>query len=181
MPEIVYYAACSLDGFIATEDGGVDWLDPFQESGEDYGFSEFYSRIDGLLMGSHTYEFALKQGSWQAPEVPSWVFTHRKLPLAHSSVTLTADEPATLVERLEAEGLNRLWLMGGGQLAASFRNAGLITRYVIGIVPIILGRGLPLFADADRRDSLRLLRAKPFSSGIVILTYEPATGGVSGR
>ena len=179
MPEIVYYVACSLDGYIATEDGGVDWLGPYQESGEDYGFSDFYSGVDGLLMGSHTYEFALSQGSWQAPEVPSWVFTHRKLPVAHPSVTLTADEPAKVVERLEAEGSKRLWLMGGGKLAASFRTAGLITRYTIFIIPIVLGGGIPLFAEAAGRDELRLLEAKPFSSGAVMLTYEPDVGEAS--
>lgn len=173
MPEVVYYVAASLDGYIATPDGGVDWLDPLQGGGEDYGFKELYASVDGLLMGSGTYEFALKQGGWQAPDKPSWVFTHRKLPLAHPSVTLTADEPRDVVQQLEAKGLDRLWLMGGGQLAASFRVAGLITRYMIAIVPILLGAGIPLFADADGSDSLELLEAQTYPSGIVMLTYQP--------
>jgi dihydrofolate reductase len=74
-PEIIYYVACSVDGFIATEDGGVDWLEPFQKTGEDHGAGELQASIDALLLGSGTYEFALKFGSWPSPNIPSWVFT----------------------------------------------------------------------------------------------------------
>lgn len=174
MPDVVYYAASSLDGYIATRDGRVDWLDPFQASGEDHGFKAFYSSIDGILMGSHTYEFALGQGSWPSQDKPSWVFTHRDLPVAHRSVTLTAEEPGTLIEALEARKAKRLWLMGGGKLAASFRVAGLITGYTIAIVPVVLGGGIPLFADSQGRDSLELQESLPHPSGIVTLRYKPA-------
>src|SRR5204862_6351491 len=67
MPEIVYYVATSLDGYIATADGGVDWLAPFQRAGEERGASGLESSVDALLLGSHTYEFALKLGYWPSP------------------------------------------------------------------------------------------------------------------
>ncbi len=176
MPDVIYYVACSLDGYIATSDGRVDWLEPFQTGGEDYGFAEFYSSVDALVMGSGTYEFALEHGPWQSPDKPSWVFTQRELPVAHPSVTLTSDDPATVIESFAARGLKRVWLMGGGQLAASFRSSGLISRYIIAVVPIILGTGIPLFATAAGQDTLRLIEAKPYPNGLVQLSYEPDEG-----
>lgn len=172
MTDVVYYVACSLDGYIATPDGDVDWLNPFQASGEDYGFVEFYSSMDGLLMGSRTYEVALKQGHWRASDKPSWVFTHRDLPLADPSVTLTSEDPAQVIESLGARGLKRVWLMGGGELAASFRMLGLISHYMIAIIPVVLGKGIPLFAAASRQDTLRLVEAKPYPNGVIQLNYE---------
>lgn len=84
MLEVVYYVAASLDGYIATDDGGVDWLAPFQSAKEDHGTGDLYSSVDALLMGSHTYEFALELGQWPSPDKPSWVFTRRDLRLLSS-------------------------------------------------------------------------------------------------
>jgi dihydrofolate reductase len=171
MLEVIYYVACSLDGFIATADGGVDWLDPYQRGDEDYGYAEFYSSVEALLLGSRTYEVSLRLGEWPAPDKPSWVFTRRELPIAHPSVTLTSEDPAEVVATLRERGLKRAWLMGGGELAASFRTAGLITRCMIFVVPIVLGGGVRLFVDAERPSSLELVGAKPYSSGLVQLDY----------
>jgi dihydrofolate reductase len=173
MPEIVYHVASSLDSYIATPDGSVDWLTPFHTAGEDHAAGELQTSTDALLLGSHTYEFALGIGQWPSPDKPSWVFTHRSLRILHPSITLTSETPAAVVGLLRARGVRRAWLMGGGQLAASFHSAGLISRYIISIFPVILGSGIPLFAPtASRASSLRLLEAKPFASGIVQLSYE---------
>jgi dihydrofolate reductase len=177
MPDVVYYVACSLDGFIATPDGGVDWLTPFQETGDDHGFTEFYSNVDALLMGSRTYEFALAHPPWMAPDKASWVFTTRNLEIADPSITLTSDEPAVVLLELNKLGIKRAWLMGGGTLAASFRNAGLITEYMIAIVPVILGDGIPLFKRKPKLDALDLVDTKTYPSGIVMLTYKSKPTG----
>ncbi len=171
-PEIVYYVACSVDGFIATEDGGVGWLTPFQQTGEDHGAGELQASVDALLLGSTTYEFALKFGSWPSPNTPSWVFTHRKLKKLHPSITLTSRTPRQVVELLKARGLKRAWLMGGGKLATSFRAEGLISSYTLIVMPIILGRGIPVFAPGGSQRTLALQSAKPFKSGIVQLIYK---------
>jgi len=175
MTEIVYAVAATLDGYIATADGGVDWLAPFQSAGEEHGISSLYSSVDALLLGSHTYEFALKLGHWPSPDKASWVFTTRDLPRLDPSITFTSQDPAEFVEMLGARGVRRAWLMGGGELGTSFRRAGLISRFVISLFPVILGSGIPLFASAQSAtDSLRLLDAKPFPSGVVQLTYARA-------
>lgn len=173
MPEIVYYVASSLDSYIATPDGSVDWLTRFRTTGDGHGAGELQASVDALLLGSHTYEFALKLGQWPSPDKPSWVFTHRDLRVLHSSITLTSETPAEVVRLLGSRGVRRAWLMGGGQLAASFHTAGLISRYVVSIFPVVLGSGIPLLAPTTSRlVALRLLEAKPFASGIVQLSYE---------
>ena len=173
MLEIVYCVASSLDSYIATANGGVDWLTRFHAAGEDHAAGELQASVGALLLGSHTYEFALELGQWPSPDKPSWVFTHRDLRVLHPSITLTTQTPAEIAGLLESTGVRRAWLMGGGQLAASFHSAGLISRYVISIFPVLLGSGVPLFApNTAREDSLRLTEAKPFSSGIVQLTYD---------
>jgi dihydrofolate reductase len=171
--EIVYYVASSLDGYIATSDGSVDWLSRFHTAGEDHGAGELQASVDALLLGSHTYEFALKLGHWPAPDKLSWVFTRRDLPLLHPSIALTAQSPRAVVALLGSRGLRRAWLMGGGKLAASFHADQLISRYIIAVFPILLGSGIPLFAPhSSPLDELRFVAARPFKSGIVQLTYD---------
>jgi dihydrofolate reductase len=180
LPEVIYYVASSLDGYIATADGSVDWLSHFQSAGEDHGTGELEASVDALLLGSQTYEFALKLGQWPSPDKLSWVFTHRDLPILHPSITLTAQSPRDVVESLGSRGLRRAWLMGGGKLAASFHAAELISRYIISIFPVLLGSGIQLFAPhTSLPDTLRLVAAKPFRSGIVQVTYERTPNAAS--
>ena len=73
--EIVYYVAASLDGFIATADGGIDWLRPFENTGEDYGYGEFYASIEAVLMGRKTYEKSLEFPEWPYSGKPYWVLS----------------------------------------------------------------------------------------------------------
>lgn len=175
MLEVVYSVASSFDGYIATIDGGVDWLSRFHASGEDHGEGELYASIDALLLGSQTYEFALKLGQWPSPDKPSWVFTKRALRVLHPSITLTSQSPAEVVEHLGTRGFRSVWLMGGGRLAASFHAEGLISRYVVSVFPVLLGSGIPFLAPHScSEDALQLVAAKPLKSGIVQLTYDRA-------
>ena len=73
--EIIYYVAASLDGLIATPDGGIDWLKPFEGGAEDYGYGEFYASIEAVLLGRATYETALRFPEWPYPGKPYWVFS----------------------------------------------------------------------------------------------------------
>ena len=175
MIDVIYYVASSLDCYIATADGSVDWLSRFRLAREDHGFGEVYTSVDALLLGSRTYEFALKLGHWPSPDKLSWVFTRRDLRVFHPSITLTAQTPREVINLLESRGLKCAWLMGGGKLAASFHAEQLISRYIISVFPVLLGSGIPLFAPhSSGADALRLVSAKPFKSGVVQLTYDRA-------
>jgi dihydrofolate reductase len=172
MLEVIYYVASSLDGYIATADGGVDWLSRFHVSDEDHGAGKVHASIDALLLGSHTYEFALKLGQWPSPDKPSWVFTKRDLRVLHPSITLTSHSPSEVLDDLTKRGFRKAWLMGGGKLAASFHASGLISEYIVSIFPVMLGSGIPLLAPHScAQDTLSLVTSKPFKSGIVQLTY----------
>jgi dihydrofolate reductase len=176
MVEVVYHVASSLDGYIATADGSVDWLSHFHTAGEDHTACELHASIDALLLGSHTYEFALQLGDWPSPDKPSWVFSKRALRVLHPSITVTSQSPGEVVRHLGARGLRRAWLMGGGKLAASFHTDGLISQYIISVFPILLGKGIPFFAPHSHpEDKLRFVGAKPFKSGVVQLMYERPT------
>ena len=167
---VVYSAATSLDGFIADMDGGVDWLHAAMVPGEGYGLREFMASVDAVLMGSGTYEKSLTMGGGPRMATPCWVFSSRKL-ASVKGMTVTSADPAEIVAGLPAQGIRRAWLMGGGRLASSFLAAGLIDEIVLGVMPVVLGRGLPLFGGVVPVSSLELVESKTFKGGALGLTY----------
>lgn len=171
MTKIIYYVAASLDGYIATQDGGVDWLSSYNAPDEDYGYSTFYDSVDGLIEGSKTYEQALGFGEWPHPGKPCWVCTHRHLESKQPEVRFTQASPRELVSELRRLGLARVWLVGGSQLAASFKAQGLIDEYIISVIPTVLGSGIPLFGSPGPQENLKLVECKPYASGLVQLHY----------
>ena len=171
MPEVVYYVACSVDGYIASAEGGLEWLAPFEASSEDYGYADFYASIEAVVLGSRTYEQALTFGHWPYSGKPAWVFSKRDLALAPDDVIVTDRTPAEVVSELEERGIRRAWLVGGGELAGAFRAAGLITEYVVSVIPAILGSGVPLFGASGPEERLRLVDVTPYADGVVQLRY----------
>jgi dihydrofolate reductase len=182
MLEIIYYVATSLDGFIATADGGVDWLTPFQRAGEDYGYADFYASIDALVMGRLTYNQVFGFGAWPYGQKPCMVMTSRPVSVLAAGAAATSASPQGVVEQLMAAGVRRLWLVGGSTLLQSFRAGGLISEYYITIMPILLGAGVPLFPASDRQEPLQLAACQQFSNGVLQARWQTmgaSTGGVS--
>jgi len=173
--DIVYYVACSLDGFIAEPDGSVEWLNAYHGSGEDYGMEEFTDSCESLVMGSYTNEVSSSFGEWQSKDKRTWVFTNRDLPVAHESISFTNEPLDDVVREMASNGVKRAWLLGGGKLAASFIKAGLLTEIRVFIIPILLGDGIPLFSGVTTQQNLRLDGTKSFNNGVVELRYVPAT------
>lgn len=172
MPRVVLFIATSLDGFIADADGGVDWL--FTD--DDYGYTDFFATVGALAMGRATYDQILGFGPWPYGAVPTTVFTHRTLSAPDGiSVEAAEGEVAAWFASLKAQPLGGdVWLVGGGALVRSFREAALIDRYVLSVHPVLLGDGIPLFAGALPRADLRLTASTSFPSGLVQLTYDRA-------
>jgi dihydrofolate reductase len=171
MGDVVYYVATSLDGCIATSDGGVDWLSGFEPEGEDYGYGALLASVDLLLMGRATYDFARSVGPWPYGDRRCLVFTHRSAADPPTGVVVTALEPGEALADPRAPSWSRAWLVGGGTLAASFRSAGLIHEYIVSIIPVVLGSGIRLFEGPGALDRLTLVESRPFSSGVVQLRY----------
>ncbi len=173
--EITYYVATSLDGYIATTDGGVDWLSVVDHPDEDYGYADFLSSVEVLFMGSKTYEQVLGFGDWPYPDKATYVFSKRDLKTINRSVEITSKSPEFLVEKLAQKGIKNGWLVGGASLASAFRKRGLISKYIISIIPVVLGDGIPLMVAYDSKEPLELVESKTFEKGLVQLTYMKGT------
>jgi dihydrofolate reductase len=155
MPEVelIYYVAQSRDGFIAGPNGELDWLHAVESPGEDYGYAGFLAGIDGLVMGRVTCEVARSFGPWPYAERPAWVLTRRVafdrggLP---DVVQVGAFTPHHVLNAAASMKLRRLWLVGGGELAAQFAAQGLLDELVLSTVPCRLGQGIGLFGDSPQ-------------------------------
>ena len=172
MPHIVLYIATSVDGYIATPDGGVDWLPAIDTGEADYGYDRFYAGIDALVMGRKTYEQVLTFGDWPYPGKPSYVMSRRQIETKIPEVIITASSPVELVSELQQNHYQHLWLVGGAATAAAFRAENLITAYILSIMPVLLGDGIPLFSRTELQNGLTLTASEVFRSGVVQLTYE---------
>lgn len=154
MSRTQYYTATSLDGFIADEQHSLEWL--FKQRQDRTGplnYDAFIAGVGAIVLGSTTYEWVLEhEGKWPY-ELPTWVFTHRELEVA-PGVTLTSGDVADVHAELRTAARERnVWLVGGGDLAGQFADAGLLDDVIVYIAAVTLGHGAPLL---PRRLDLRL-------------------------
>jgi len=172
-PEVVLYIATSLDGFIATPNGGLDWLASVEREGQDYGYKNFYDSVDALIMGRMTYEQVLGYGQWPYSGKSCWVFGRSLSNGAKepNGVCVVNNHPAAFLAELARSGVKKAWLVGGGNLVSSFANHQLISEYIISVVPVLLGRGIPLFSGPGIMQNLQLEESKNFDSGLVQMRY----------
>ena len=170
------FIATSLDGFISRTDGSIDWLNKASSlvpKGEDLGYQQFISSVDGIVMGRNTFEQVLSFGDWPYGTIPVLVLS-RQLDLFPENmppdVSLTDENPAALIHRLSKEGLNHLYI-DGGLTVQSFVAAGLIDEITITIIPTLLGDGKPLFGPLPEDMEFELVESKAFEFGFVQNKY----------
>lgn len=180
-PRVTVHMAASLDGFVAREDGSVDWMhvkDSYLD-GEtlDPAFvKDFLASIDCYVMGSRTYETALGYETggkgWAYGDTPTVVLTTRELPVTRPTVELVAGDLAALfAERLRPKYRN-IWVAGGGQLVGECLRLGLADEVRYSIVPVLIGRGVEFFEGLDRDVRLHLREVKAYRNGIVALHHD---------
>ncbi len=171
MIQVSAFIATSLDGFIAREDGGIDWLPSPGESdaADDCGFSAFFNAVDCLVMGRNTFETVLQFDEWPYEGKRVLVLSRSMLQLPDplpGKVELCSGPLPTLLERLESEGCSRIYV-DGGRTIQSFLNEGLLTDITITTIPILLGRGIKLFAETGGDIPLEHLETRVCSEGLV--------------
>lgn len=171
MIEFIIFIATSIDGYIARSDGSIDWLPSPDLNEEDSGYSTFYDSIDALIMGSATYKQVLGFGDWPYPGKISYVLTSRNLSTKRTDVLFVRGGVEEVLKNVKEKDYKRVWLMGGGNLASSFINRGLVNEYIIAIVPTILGSGISLYQSVTEL-KLELVSTKSYSSGIIELHYK---------
>jgi dihydrofolate reductase len=172
------FIATSLDGFIAREDGRIDWLPAGEPSpdAEDYGYKEFIGTVDALVMGRKTYETALGFGDWPYGKTPVVVLSGGPLDIPKAiaeTVERMSLAPAEVVQALARRGAAHLYVDGGATIQG-FLRAGLIREMTITRIPILLGGGIPLFGKLESDVKLRHIGTRHFPSGFVQSKYEVA-------
>lgn len=169
MRRLLYSVAMSLDGYIAGLRGEFDWIpmDP------EIDWTAFMSRFDTVLIGRRTYEIALRQESGGSlPDMRTYVFSRTLRSADHPKVTVVAEDAGRVVGDLRRAPGKDIWLMGGGVLFHSLLEADLVDSVEVGLVPVLLGQGLPLLPPMPRKTRLTLTETQTYPSGIVMLSYD---------
>lgn len=172
--KVVLYIAMSLDGYIAKVDGSVSWLKGIEGKKEgDPKFSTFYDSVDTVLMGRKTYEqiiHELSPNRWVYEGKNALVVTRGKYEDTNEVRFLGEDYGEVIKDMRKQEGPD-IWLIGGADLILSAHKEHLIDRYIITIVPTLIGKGIPLFKSRNQEQLLRPLGVEEFD-GMVQITYE---------
>lgn len=176
-----YYTASSIDGFIATEDDSLEWLFPLGDL-NDSSYPGFIAEVGALAMGSSTYEWMVRNADKVAAETgsswpytqPVWVFTSRLLPVVEGSDVrfVKGDVREVHKEMRMVTGAKNIWIVGGGDLAGQFHDAGLLDELIIQIGSVTLGRGKQVFPRRVLSPTLRLISVRQIGVGMVELRYE---------
>ncbi len=163
--KVILYIAASLDGFIARKNGSVDWLAKYENTEEDYGYKKFFDSIGIVILGNTTY----KQFKAPYPKKKCFVFS-RKNTGKEDNITYVNNDAKDFLNGLRYDDEN-IWLVGGGDIVKEFLKNNLIDEFIITVIPIVLGGGIPLFAEGYREHQLKLQNIKSYDSGVIQLSY----------
>jgi len=173
--KIIVYIATSADGFIARPDGSVDWLHR-PRTAEDYGMSVFRESIDTVIWGRRTWDEAMgrfgKKGSATSKsKIKNYVFTHNPPATGPAGVKFVNEPITEFATQLRSIPGKDIWMMGGGGVIASFVDAGELDEFIIHVIPVFIGEGIPLIAPRHRNVELELLNSHAYSDGVVRMHY----------
>jgi dihydrofolate reductase len=168
--KLTFGGANSLDNYLARPDHAVDWLLWGEEAAA--VTADFWKTIDTVLMGRKTYEVAVRNGQGGGyPGVRNYVFSRTLAEDLGGGITVVRDDAAGFVRGLKEQDGKDICLMGGGELARSLFDAGLIDEIGLNIHPVLLGSGIPLFHPMSRQIDLELCECRAFKNGCVYVTY----------
>jgi dihydrofolate reductase len=170
--KVIVHIAASADGYIARPDDDLDWLTSRPAPEGFYGMNAFMKTIDTLLLGRKTYEVSLAIGGKFDPKTRTIVFSrHPPPPDAPPGVEFVNGAIGPIVSGLREQPGKDLWLMGGGELIASFLDENAIDEFVVSVIPVFIGDGIPLIARRHRHTRMDLQSVERFDDGLVQLHY----------
>ena len=168
MRKIVLALGISIDGYIARRDGSFDFL--FMP--KDFSMADFFASIDTGIMGRKTYDVskAVGEGGF-GPKLKTYVLSRTLPPGEREGKIFLNNSPALLVDEIRRHKGKDIWLMGGGEVARDFLQADLVDELHLGVIPVLLGEGLPLFPSGFPQRNFKLMENKSFSQGLISLKY----------
>lgn len=174
MRKVILGLAVSLDGFIEGPNGEYDWC----FSDQDYGLSDFFSRVDALFIGRKSYEMAQLHAANNngevvpgMPRMNEYVFSNT-LKEVKAGATLISGDSIAEVRKIKEQPGKDIWLFGGASLTDALMKEGLVDELWLSVHPILLGNGKQLFRRQDSRTRLTLLDSKTYNTGLVSLWYQ---------
>jgi dihydrofolate reductase len=179
MKRVISWNMVTVDGFFAAPDGSLDWF-VFEDDLDKY-IKETQPQADTLLFGRVTYE--MMASYWPTAEgeiatfmngAPKYVFSRTLDKAGWNKTTLIKADAVDAVKKLKQQSGKDIYVFGSADFSATLQRHGLIDEYRIGVNPVILGRGIPLFKASDARLKLKLIHSRTLKSGVVIMHYEPA-------
>lgn len=173
MRKLSLFIAMSLDGYIAKPNDDLSFLNVVEREGEDYGYEQFTASIDTLIIGRKTYDYVLKhvgESHYDNGEREVFVITRTARPDSGKVKFYTGDL-AELVRGLKSTGGKGIYCDGGADVIDELLKQDLIDEMIISIIPVLVGEGTRLFKDGRPEQSLRLVSAKAFESGLTQLHY----------
>src|SRR5215475_6619759 len=167
--KVILGLGISLDGYIARPDGSVDFL--FMP--KDYSMGPFFKTVDTAILGRKTYEDSLKMGgTFTGYNMKFYVLSRTQPPGEQNHVTFTNESPSAIVAEIRKQPGKHIWLMGGGILIRDFLKEDLVDELYIGVVPVLIGEGIPLFPSSFPQREFGLIENKSYSRGMIALRYE---------
>lgn len=171
-PKLILYIAMSRDGFIAGADGQLDFLDPYQVEGEDYGYSEFMHNIGSIIVGRKTYETVLGMGYPYHPDLQVIVASRTGMKSEQKNLVYYGGLWRPLIDQLKATQENNIYCDGGAELARSLINEQLIDEIILSVIPVYLYQGTLLFEQGLVPSDFELMSTKSFQSGLEQCHYQ---------
>ncbi|MBK9489272.1 MAG: dihydrofolate reductase [Haliscomenobacter sp.] len=169
--KVILYIAMSLDGYIANDNDGLEFLSIVEQKGEDYGYNKFVTTVDTVIMGRRTYDKVLSMGvEYPDNGNPVYILTRTERP-DKGSIKFYTGDLKELVFKLKSEPGKNIYCDGGGEVVNALLQDELIDELIISIIPILVGRGVPLFKNGRPEQKLKLVSSKAFDKGLVQLHY----------
>ena len=168
--KVVLGLGISLDGYIARPDGSVDFL--FMP--KDYSMGPFFKTIDTAVLGRKTHDDGLKMGGTFGGGIKYFVFSRTLPPGERNGITFTNESPGAVISAIRKQPGKHIWLMGGGELIRDFLKEDLVDELYLGVVPVLIGEGIPLFPSGFPQREFDLIKNKSYSQGMIALKYKRA-------
>jgi len=171
--KIIVNIATSADGYVARPDGNLDWLTERPAPKGFYGLPEFERSTDAKILGRKTFDRSLQMGARFNASTVHYVFSRRTPPASvPAGVEFVTESIRAFAKRLRKQIGKNVWMMGGGEIIGSFLDEAAIDEFIVTVVPIFIGEGIPLLAPRHREVALHLLGVQQFSDGVVQLHYD---------